>query len=113
MGSEVTAIVELDPEPHEETIGASVGRYSHSARSKPIQSIRLILCSRHQARERQLHALGGIALENEAVEGIECDQVLIEYPTRSNVREHAALGSVRIDVIELLEIRSIFEIAKG
>src|SRR6516225_10180952 len=113
MGRQRTAIVEGDPRSHEEAIAEPVGRYPHGARGKTIQGIRLVLGARHQARECQLHALGRVALEDEAIERIERDDVLVENPGSGNIRKYATLRSVRIDVIELLEVGGILEIPKG
>src|SRR5262249_26954374 len=99
MGRQRTAVVEGDSRSHEETITEPVRRYPHGARGK---TIRLILGARHQARECQLHALGRVAFEDEAVERIECDDVLVENPGSGNIRKYAALRRLRIDVIKVL-----------
>src|SRR5262249_28860468 len=77
------------------------------------QGIRLVRGARHQAREGQFHALRAVALQDEAVERIESQDVLIESSARSDVRKHAALRGIRIDIVELLEVRRILEIAEG
>ena len=69
--------------------------------------------ARHQGREGQLHALRGVALEDVAVERIEGEEVLIERRDRADLREHAALRRVRIDIVEMLEVGGIFEVAEG
>jgi hypothetical protein len=63
-----TAVVKLDARPHQETVGQSVGRDAHGPRGKAIERIRLVLGAHHQAGEGELHALGAVTLENEAVE---------------------------------------------
>ena len=60
---------------------------------------------RHQAREGQLHALRRVAAQDVAVERIEGEEVLIEHRVRADLREHAALRRVRIDVVEMREVR--------
>src|SRR5262249_40645194 len=105
--------VELDHGPQQKTISEPVGRYLHCARSEAVQRVGLVLGACHQAREGELHTLRTIALEDEAVERIEGEKVLIEGPSCPDVGEHAALRGVWIDVIEMLEVGRIFEIAEG
>jgi hypothetical protein len=57
--------------------------------------------------------VSSIPCEDEAVERIEGEKVLIEGPSGPDVGEHAALRGVWIDVIEMLEVGRIFEIAEG
>src|SRR5262249_53255387 len=112
-GGERAAIVKCDAGPQQETISQSVRRYLHRARSEAVQRVGLILGARHQAREGKLHTLRTIALKDEAVERVEGEKVLIEGPSCPDVGKHAALRSVWIDVIEMLEVGRIFEIAEG
>src|SRR5262245_30183642 len=113
VGGERATIVELDPGPQQKTIGEPVGRYLHRARSEAVQRVGFVLGARHQAREGELHTLRTIALKDEAVERIEGEKVLIEGPSCPDVGEQAALRGVWIDVIEMLEVGRIFEIAEG
>src|SRR5215813_2915818 len=113
MGGDRAAIVELDARPQQKTISESVGRYLHRARGEAIQRIWFILSAYHQACEGELHALRTIALEDEGVQRIEGEKVLIEGPSSPDMRERATLWSVWIDVIEMLEVGRIFEIAEG
>ena len=112
VGGERAAVVELDARPHQETAGEPIRRYLHGARSQPVQGIGLVRSCRHQACEGELHALRAVALEDEAVERIESVEVLVERPARPDMGEHAALRRIRVDVIEMLEVRGIFEIAE-
>ena len=84
----------------------------HRPRSKAIEGVRFVLRTQHQARESELHALGGISFEDETVERVECKHVLIEEPCRRNMRKYSALLRIWIDIIEILEVRGIFEIAE-
>src|SRR5215831_1927978 len=113
VDGERATIVELDPGPQQKTVSEPVGRYLHRARSEAVQRVGLILGARHQAREGELHPQSGIALKDEAVERIEGEKVLIEGPSCPDVGEYAALRGVWIDVIEMLEVGRIFEIAEG
>src|SRR5262249_46537815 len=87
--------------------------YPHHAGGKAIEGIGLVIGARHQAREGELHALRAVALEYEAVERIEGEKVLVEYPRRPNVGKDPALRSIWINVVKMLEFRRIFEIAKS
>src|SRR6516162_4452059 len=113
VGGERAIIVELDPGPQQKTISKPIGRYLHRARSETVQRVGLILGARHQAREGELHTLRTIALKDEAVERVEGEKVLIKGPSCPDVGKHAALRDVWIDVIEMLEVGRIFEIAEG
>src|SRR5215813_9721928 len=113
LGGERATIVELDPGPQQKTISEPVGRYLHRARSEAVQRVGFVLGACHQAREGELHTLRTIALKDEAVERIEGEKVLIEGSSCSDVGEHAALRGAWIDVIEMLEVGRIFEIAEG
>src|SRR6516165_8657099 len=113
VGGERTAIVERDAGPQQETISEPIGRYLHRACSEAVQRVGFVLGARHQAREGELHPQSGIAPEDEAVERIEGEKVLIEGPSCPDVGEHAALRGAWIDVIEMLEVGRIFEIAEG
>src|SRR5262249_54764232 len=112
-GGERAAIVKRDAGLHQETISETVGRYLHRARSEAVPRVGLILGARHQAREGEVHTLRTIALKDETVERVEGEKVLIEGPSCPDVGEHAALRGVWIDVIEMLEVGRIFEIAEG
>src|SRR5262245_61059485 len=113
VGGERATIVELDLGPQQKTISEPVGRYWHRTRSEAVQRVGFVLGARHQAREGELHTLRTIAPKDEAVERIEGEKVLIEGPSCPDVGEYAALRGVWIDVIEMLEVGRIFEIAEG
>src|SRR5262245_27580055 len=113
VGGERATIVELDPGPQQKTISEPVRRYLHRARSETVERVGFVLSARHQAREGELHTLRTIAVKDEAVERIEGEKVLIEGPSCPDVGEHAALRGAWINVIEMLEVGRIFEIAEG
>jgi hypothetical protein len=112
-GGERAAVVKRDAGPHQETIGEPVRRYLHGTRCQAVLGIGFIRSTDHQAREGELHTLRAVALENEAVKGIEREEVLIEGPGRTDMGEYAAFRRIRIDVVEMLEIRRVFEVAEG
>jgi hypothetical protein len=56
--------------------------------------------------------LGSITLENETVEGIERQQTLIEDSRWGDLRKQTTFRRVWVDVIEMLEVRWIFEITE-
>jgi hypothetical protein len=110
VGGQRAPIVELDAGTHQEPVDQAVLRYSNGPRGKPVQSIRLVRSAHHQACESELHALGGVALQNEAVQRIESQTVLIENQVRTDIRERPAFRRIRVDIIELLEVGRIFEV---
>ena len=99
--------------PDEEPIGEAVGRDPHLCRRPGRTWRRARPRTRHQGGEGQFHALRGVALEDVAVERIEGEEVLVELPAWPDLRKHSALRGVRIDVVEMAEVRRIFEIAES
>ena len=86
-----------DAERHGHQVGGDLDRLGDEA----VVAVGLVGGARHQAVERQLaHALGSVALEDErieAVEGVERAGADRDQP--------AALRRLRIDVVEVLEVR--------
>src|SRR5215472_11073905 len=99
--------------PQQEAIDEAIWRNPHGARRQAVKRVRLISTAAHQGGEGELHALRGVALEDKGIERIECNEVLVELSRRPELREGTALRRVRIDVIEMLEVRGIFEVAEG
>jgi hypothetical protein len=66
VSSQSAAVVERDSRAQQKAIGETVCRYRDGACSESVHGIGLILSSHHKTCERELHALGGIALEYEA-----------------------------------------------
>src|SRR5262249_7079228 len=75
--------------------------------------VRLVARARHQRGKGQLHALGSVALEDEAVERIEGEKILVVETVRADLGKYAALGCVGINVIKMREIRPVGEIAES
>src|SRR5262249_57792065 len=96
----------------QEAVGASIRRDPHSARGKTVDGVGLVGRARHQRRERELHSLRAVALEDVAVERIEGEEGLIVLPLGADLGKYAALRRARIDVVEMDEIRRLFEIAE-
>jgi len=113
MRSQLVAVVETRFRPQRETIGQTIGGDAHRACSEPVHRIGLVVRARHQGCEAQLKALRGIALQDIAVERIVGHKTLIIHTVRADLRKHAALGRVRIDVIEVRKVGWIFQIAEG
>src|SRR5262249_34744974 len=113
VGGERAAVVEGEAGAHQKTVGQPVRGYLHRTSGKAVEGIRLVIGARHQAREGELHALRAVALEDKAVERIEGEKVLVEYPRRPNMGKDPALRGIWIDVVEMLEFRRIFKIAKS
>src|SRR5262249_33679239 len=55
----------------------------------------------------------GVALEDVAVERVEGVEVLIVLPGGAELRELPTLGRIRIDIVEMLEVGGILEIAEA
>jgi hypothetical protein len=109
---EPRAVVEFRRGPDEEFIGQAVGRAPHLFSGEAVHGVGLVAGAHHQRCESQLHALRGIALEDEAVERVEGEEVLIVGTVRPDLREHAAFRGIGIDVAKALEIGRIAEIAE-
>ncbi len=113
------AVMEAGLRPQQKPVGQAVGGDLHGARGQAIDGIGLVMGGgeyggrAHEGREGEVDALGGIALENEGIERIEREVVLVELAHHRELREHAAFGRVRIDVVEMLEVGRIFEVAEG
>jgi hypothetical protein len=112
MCGQRAAVVERNSRAHQEKVGEAVLRYLHGTRSEAVHGIGRVVGAHHQTCEGELHALGGIALEYESVQGIECEGILVEDHRRRHMRKQATLRRICTDIIELPEVRRIFEIAK-
>ena len=112
MRGQLRAVVKARLGPQQITIRELVGGNSHRARNQSVQAVRLVSRGLHQGCECQLHALGGIALQDVAVERIESEEVLVELPRRADLRKQAALRGVHVDVFEMLEVGRIFQVAE-
>src|SRR4029077_14195324 len=106
------AVVEFRFRSQRESVGEPVIGNAHAACSQPIHGIGLVARTDHERRERKLHALRSVTLENEAVERIEGLERLIELAVRPDLREYAALWRFWIDVVEVRKIRRVTEIAE-
>src|SRR5204863_9733827 len=113
MRRELAAVMEPGFRAHAEGVNQSVGRNTNAFRGEAVQRIRLVLRPRHQSGEGQFHSLRGVALENVAVERIERHERLIELPRGTDLREQSALRRVRLDIVEMPEVRRIFQVAEG
>src|SRR5262249_36251954 len=67
----------------------------------------------HQRREGHIHALCALALEDVGVQRIEGEVGLVIGTDRGDQREGPALRRGRIDVVEMMELGGIFQIAEG
>ena len=98
--------------PHQIAIGqAVVGNY-HRTRGIAVHRVGLVIGARHQRRECQFHALCGVALEDVAVERIEGEKILVELPSRSDLRKQPALRCGWIHEIEMREVWRILQVAE-
>src|SRR6516165_2559323 len=84
-------VVEFGAGANEELIGEPIGRAADFLRGKTIHRIRLVAGADQQCGESQLHALGGVALENKAVKRIKCKKILVVETVGTDLRKHPAL----------------------
>ncbi len=112
MGGQPRAVVEFRLRPDGELVREAVGGAPHLLGGEAVHGVRLIAATHHQRGESELHALRRIAFEDVAVERIEGEEILVELPVRSDLREAAALRRVRIDIAKVLEVGRVGEIAE-
>ncbi len=84
-----------------------VGRHLGALRDEPIDRIGLVLRARHQGVEHVLEPLGGVALQDEVVEAVERD-----LAPGADHGKAPALGGIGIDVVEVLEVGRILQLAE-
>jgi hypothetical protein len=96
----------------QEAIDAAVGGDAHHARGQAVERVGLVPGALHQGRERALDAHGGVAAQDEAVEGIEGQEILIVIADGADLGKHAAFARLRIDIVEVAEVDRIFEVAE-
>ena len=102
------AVGELGLGPQVERDRQAVGRPHRRARDQAVDGIRLVVGAHHQAVEQQRQALRGVALQDEGVEAVERQR-----RAGAHLRDAPALRRVRIDVVEMLEVRRILQVAEG
>src|ERR1700751_2610299 len=105
-------VVEFGAGADEKLIDETIGRAGDFLRSKAVHPVRLVAGADHQRGEGQLHALGGVALENESVERIKREKILVVETVGADLRKPAALWRVWIDVAEVRKIARVGEIAE-
>ena len=104
VGRDRRAVVEPGPGPEPEGDPAARVRELDRLGDEAVERIRLVEGAGHQRVEHKRVPRLLPALEDEGVEGLE----RIESPEL----QRPALGRVRIDVIEMAEIRAVFEVAE-
>ena len=107
FGFDRTAVVEGDAVAQAKLIDAAVGRHRDLVGGIGIDRVGLVGGAPHHRGERLLHVDRRIALEDEAVERIEC-----RGAAAGELAEGAALRGVGIDVFQVLEIGRVGEIAE-
>ena len=112
LGADAAAVVEARLGAQEKAIGQAVGGNGDRTGGEPVHRVRLVGCARHQRREGELHPLRAVALEDEGVERVEGQEILVELPRRSHLGEGSALRRVRIDIVEMAEVRRVFQVAE-
>ena len=112
MRSQLRAVMEPRLGTHREAIGQLVRRDLHRFRGEAVHRVRLVIGARHQRREGQVHALRALALQNVGVERIEGEKGLVVGAHRRDDRKQPALRRVDIDVVEMVEVGGIFQVAE-
>ena len=112
MRGQPRTVVKPGFRPQRKTIGQLVGGDLDRFRGQPIHRVRLIVGAPHQRRKRHVHALRAVALQNVGVERIESLVRLIVGTDPGNDRKQSALGRRRINVVEMMKIRRVFEITE-
>src|SRR5262249_8860570 len=106
------SVVEFGAGTNEELIDEPIGRTADLLRGKAVHRVRLVAGADHQCGEGQLHALSGVALENESVKRIKGKKILVVETIGADLRKHAARWCVWIDVTEVRKIGRVGEIAE-
>src|SRR5262249_47809655 len=83
-------------------------RHVRALGHEPIDGIGLIRRADHERVEQKLQPLRGVSLEDVVVETVKSGDA-----TPADQREDAALGRVRVDVTETLEVGGISEVAES
>jgi hypothetical protein len=107
------AVVEAGLRPQLEGEAVAVGGEGHAFGHQSVQAVRFVPGAHHQRIEAHLHARRRVAGAHIAVERVEGEDVLVVKPVARLEVERAALGRLRAGIVEVLEIRPIFEIAEG
>ncbi len=107
IGRDRRAVGELRLRSHLEHDGPLVGRNIAAFRDEPVDRVRLVHGARHQAVEQVFEPLRRVALEDEVVEAVER---LDAAGARRG--EFAALRRVRVDVVEMLEVGGVLQLAE-
>ncbi len=97
----------------QEAVGQLVGRDPHRPRDEAVLGIRLVGGAGHQAVEGHRHAGGAVALEGVDVERVEGVEILVAEGLLDLDDEGAALRRLRVDVVEMPEVRRVFEVAEA
>jgi len=92
------------PERHRHAVGGNVGGLGN----EPVDGIGFVGGRCHQRVEQHFKALGLVALQDVLVQTVEGVR-----PAGAHRHEAPALGRVRIDVVEMLEVRGVLQVAEN
>ena len=108
------AVVEARLGAQQEAVGQLVVRDAHAPRDEAVERIRLVAgCRAIRLSKVSAHAGGAVALQHVDVEGVEGVEVLVADGLLDLDREGAALRRLRIDVVEMLEVGRVFQVAEA
>jgi hypothetical protein len=106
------AVVESGLRAQREAIRQLVRRNLYGLCHQTVHRIGFVAGTCHQRRECHVHALRAFAFEDIGVEGIEGLIGLVVGTNRRDQRKCAAFRRGRIDVVEVLKIGRIFQVAE-
>ena len=110
---EAGAVGETRLGPQQEAIGQLVLGVAHRPRDQAIDGIRFVAIAVHQGVETTGHAGRPVALLGKDIESVERIEILVAAGRGQLQGQQPALGRVRVDVGEMLEVGGQGEVAEG
>ena len=95
-----------------ETVGVLVGGNAHGAGDEAVERVGLVRRAGHQTVERSGYAGGAVAGQVEDVQRVERQEILVAGRAGDLQLDLAALGCLRIDVGQVIEVLRQAEIAE-
>ena len=108
VGGDRAAVAELRLRPELEGHRHAVVGDLGALRDEAVDRVGFVRCAGHQRIEQEVEALRRVTLENEIVEAVEGGDA-----APADQGEGAALRRVGIDVVEMIEVGGVGEIAEG
>lgn len=112
MRGQFRPVMESGFRPQRETVGQFIRRDLHGLGNEAVHRVGLVGGAHHQRRKRHVHALSAFALQDVGIERVEGLIGLVVGAHRRDQRKQPTLGRVHIDVVEMMKVRGIFQIAE-